>query len=367
MKILHIVSITIIIIGLILLISNFSSIVEIAKITPEPDTPTPTIQFGSGPGDESSLSLASVVSCTPDSGYDFCYENTYGSANAKIMSTTWQGEQRYVYVNGAKRWVYIDEVYVNVKYKGDKLYKSSSSSWINCGSNGCSATSISPGKVIIATAPASSIGPIQFAAWDKFTSTSGQYWYSYVNFGWLSSTPYYVIDCYDDSDCQDGYYCDKSGSWDTWTEKIDPCSTMPDPENICDGFDYWSQKCVNGEYVKDELIESNSINCGCYVQETPNICDGYELWSQKQTTQCVEGLIKDQLIEERSTQCGYICTDGETKSYPCTDGTEIITQRCIDNTWTEVEPEACPFNWTNLESILRGYVEDMINFMKWNN
>ena len=344
-----------------ILLIAFSVFVQI-YVTDKDETPIPSFTMGQGPGDDFIKPLA--VACTPDAGYDFCYTNTYGAATATIHSTNWMGEQRYGYVDGANRWFYIDEVYVNVKYSGDKLYKSSSTSWINCGSNGCSATSIPAGKVVIATAPASSIGPIQFAAWNKFTSTSGQYWYSYVNFGWLSSTPYYVIDCYDDSDCQEGYYCDKSGSWDTWTEKIDPCSTMPAPRNVCDGFDWWSQKCVMGEYVKDELIQSNSIRCGCkIIWSPPNMCVGYDLWSQKQEVQCVEGLIKDQLIEEKSTQCGYICTAGETKSYPCTDGTPIVTQLCVDNNWTEVEPEACPFNWANLETILTGWIEDIINLM----
>lgn len=94
----------------------------------------------------------------------------------------------------------------------------------------------------------------------------------------------------------------------------------------------------------------------CFEVETPDICIGYDLWSQK----CIDGDVsKDQILEEKSTGCGYICTTGETKSYPCTDGTPIITQRCIDNTWEEVKPEACPLNWTNLEMILRGYIEDI--------
>ena len=326
------------------------------------DTPTPSFSMSQGPSD--SLIKPLAVVCTPDAGYDFCYTNTYGAATATIHSTNWQGEQRYVYVDGAKRWVYIDEVYVNVKYRGDALYKSSSTSWMSCSSSGCSATSIPAGKVVIASAPATSIPPIQFAAWDKFTSTSGAWWHSYVQFGWLSSTPYYVIDCYDNNDCDSGNYCDKSGDWDTWSCKIDPCNTMPEPRNICDGFDLWSQKCVMGEYVKDELIQPNSIKCGCKITKSPpNTCVGYDLWSQKQEKICVDGVILDKIIESNSKECDYLCTEGETISFTCTDGTEINTQECVNNVWVDVQVESCPLNWINLESILYGYIEDIKQFI----
>ena len=323
----------------------------------EDETPPPSFTMGQGPGDD--LIKPLVVACTPDAGYDFCYTNTYGAATATIQSTFWKGKSGFGDIDGARRRYYIDEVYVNVKYRGDKLYRSSSTSWISCGSSGCSATAISPGKQVIVTAPSKVIPPIQFTAWDKFTSTSGAWWYSYAQFGWLSSTSAYVIGCYDNTDCDSGSYCDKSGSWDTWSCEIDPCPTMPDPSVLCDGFDLWSQKCVYGDIVRDQLLETNSIACGCIFQETPNICDGYDLWSQKQTVRCVEGLSKDQLIESNCVVCGYLCTTDEIKSYSCTDGTIIITERCIDNTWVEVEPETCPLNWENLEMILQGYIEDI--------
>ena len=326
------------------------------------ETPIPSFSIMQGPGIDFIKPLS--VTCIPDSGYDFCYENSYGPANAKVMSTGWKGDLRYGYVDGANRWFYIDEVYINVKHKGDKFYKSTSTSWMSCNSGGCSATSISDGKIVLASAPASSIPPIQLGAWDKFASTTGQWWWTSVYFGWLNSMDRYAIGCYDNNDCDSGTYCDKSGNWDTWSCKVDPCLSMPDPSVLCDGFDLWSQKCVYGDIVRDQLLETNSIACGCIFQETPNICVGYDLWSQKQTAQCVEGLSKDQLIETNSAMCGYVCTAGETKSYPCTDGTPIITQRCIDNTWTEVPATSCPLNWINLEMILRGYIEDIKLYME---
>lgn len=61
---------------------------------------------------------------------------------------------------------------------------------------------------------------------------------------------------------------DPAGPCIAGTELVPP---TPDPtcnpcmgitcNNICDGLDIWSQKCVNGTCVKDALIEAHSINC----------------------------------------------------------------------------------------------------------
>ena len=146
---------------------------------------------------------------------------------------------------------------------------------------------------------------------------------------------------------------------------IDLCDGVDTP-NICDGFTLYSQKCdsTTGLLSKHEVIESNSINCGCIIQDAPNTCDGYDLWSQKQTVQCVEGLIRDQLLEEKSTQCGYMCETGEEKIVYCTDETPIITETCYNNEWTKLEPEACPLNWTNLEMILTSYLNQITTIVK---
>ncbi|MCK5713870.1 MAG: hypothetical protein KAI25_14200, partial [Hyphomicrobiaceae bacterium] len=288
------------------------------------------ITYSSGYGgvdpDNNILQKLSTTSCIPSSGYDFCYTNTYGAATATIHSTNWIGEQRYGYVDGANRWFYIDEVYVNVKYKGDKLYKSSSTSWISCSSSGCSATSISPGKVVLASAPSKVINPIQFSAWDKFTSTSGQYWYSYVQFGWLSSTPTYVIDCYDDSDVPEGYYCDKSGSWDTWTAKKDMCIGVDTPF-VSNGYDLYCQSCdkATGYVSQSTLIEANSATCG------------------------------------------YVCQAEDTQLITCTDGSTVTKSICESNEWiinNEYPEQSCPINWNNIDMILTSYLNQITTIIK---
>lgn len=290
-----------------------------------------TTQFQSCGSSESTLDIfdtLAATTCTPDSGYDICYQYDNGPALAQIQSTNWQGKKGYGFIDGANRHYYIDEVYVNVKHKGDYFYTSSSSTWTSCGSSGCVGTKISDGKHILATAPASFISNIQFTAWDKFTSAStGQWWWASKSFGWISGPyQYYVIDCYDNSDVPAGYFCDKSGSWDTWTAEIDKCIGINTP-NICDGFDLYSQSC--------------NQNTG-YVSQS-------------------------NLIESNSATCGYVCQVGDTQSITCTDGSTAINTICENNQWiiNDKYPEqSCPLNWDNIDMILSSYIDQITTIIK---
>ena len=88
-------------------------------------------------------------------------------------------------------------------------------------------------------------------------------------------------------------------------------------DNICQGNDIWSQKCVSGNCVLDKLIQQNSITCGydpCDGVVCDNICQGNDLWSQICDPET--GVCKvDQLLESNSATCmvtDYIPTDEST-------------------------------------------------------
>lgn len=51
----------------------------------------------------------------------------------------------------------------------------------------------------------------------------------------------------------------------------DPCATVQCDPTVCIGYDLYSQKCVNGECVPDQLIEQNSEQCG-YTPPPPGGC-----------------------------------------------------------------------------------------------
>lgn len=89
---------------------------------------------------------------------------------------------------------------------------------------------------------------------------------------------------------------------------LGPCDGIS-CENICTGYDLWTQKCVDGTCVDDALVEQNSPTCG-YVPPDPcegvvcdPLCHDYNLWTQK----CIDGsCVDDIMLEENSTTCGYV-------------------------------------------------------------
>ena len=108
----------------------------------------------------------------------------------------------------------------------------------------------------------------------------------------------------------------------------DPCEGVV-CENVCIGTDLWSQKCVNGLCVADQLLESNSLSCGydpCEGIVCSNICVGDDLWSQK----CVNGLCApDQLLESNSLSCESDPCEGVICNNVCI-GTDLWSQKCVN-------------------------------------
>ena len=100
-------------------------------------------------------------------------------------------------------------------------------------------------------------------------------------------------------------------------------------ENICIGIDLWSRKCVEGECIPDQLLESNSVTCGydpCEGVVCDNICIGIDMWSQK----CVEGdCVPDQLLESNSVTCGYDPCEGVICDNICI-GIDMWSQKCVE-------------------------------------
>lgn len=334
--------------GILLLISVISMLV--INDMPYSVSNNPISKIDSFPENSQWLKSLSASTCSPDTGYTYCIKDSYryGSASAyvKIQTTNILGKKGYGLIEGKQSRYYVGEVYQNVKFSGDKFYaKRGQTTWGNpCMTGGCTGDKISSGKYVIATAPAKNPPFVYYIAYD-YSSSGGDWCWTAIYHGWVGTPPnynFYVINCYDNGDCSSNEYCDKSGNWDTWACKIDPCTTMPPAQDICDGFELWSQKCVIGEYQKDKLIETNFETCGCVLPvEMPNVCIGFELWSQKQEQVCIDKYVPDKLIESKSTQCGYVCTENETQTFTCDNGEEIIISVCINNDWviTDNNPE----------------------------
>jgi hypothetical protein len=191
-----------------------------------------------------------------------------------------------------------------------------------------------------------------------------------VSRGWVGNPPrynFYVIDCYDDTGLAEDEYCDKSGSWDTWTVKKDLYTDLPSSKTQCDGFDLYQYDRVRGTdtYQRGQLIEANAVMCGC-VQPRVNVtttCVGFDLYTEKQKTACVDEYVPDELIDEKSSECGYVCDWGEKKLFTCPDGSLVLDSICGNNTWkiANEHPERfCPVNIDNINLIARSYIEALI-------
>ena len=112
----------------------------------------------------------------------------------------------------------------------------------------------------------------------------------------------------------------------SWLRPIDLCEGMV-CDNVCIGDDLWSQKCVEGDCIPDQLLESNSVTCGydpCEGVVCDNICIGLDLWSQK----CEGGYcVPDQLLESNSVTCGYDPCEGVVCDNICI-GLDLWSQKC---------------------------------------
>ncbi|MGD2073263.1 MAG: hypothetical protein PVG65_07245, partial [Candidatus Thorarchaeota archaeon] len=118
--------------------------------------------------------------------------------------------------------------------------------------------------------------------------------------------------------------------------------------NQCYGDDLWAMKCVNGVCVKDYLLEENSTQCGydpCRNVNCSTVCRNYDLWIQE----CVDGrCVDDRLLEVNSVTCGYdpctniqcrdVCKGYDLWSQKCTDG------QCVDDQLLETNSETCGFD-----------------------
>jgi len=91
----------------------------------------------------------------------------------------------------------------------------------------------------------------------------------------------------------------------------DPCEGVECPPT-CFGCDYWAMKCVDGDCVRDYIIERDSKRCGCGEDpcegvDCPPECHDCDYWAMK----CVDGdCVRDYIIERDSKRCGSSCGQG---------------------------------------------------------
>lgn len=237
--------------------------------------------------------LSLVPECTPESGYTGCfqYENikTYDTARARAYVKI-QGNDNAV--KNPKGGYYVGEVSIPVKFEGDKFYVYENfGTWnnlwdnvANCDKDGCknSKRTISQQDEYVLASPGQEYhGCPAFVAFDFdcdgdcfYDEASSPWAWATISGGWgwagdNNCLNIKSVECYDDTDCQTSQYCDKSGTWQTWSCKTKECSTNAD----CSAYNSISEPyCSNGASYK---IISNATcsqtNYKCVKIENPTL------------------------------------------------------------------------------------------------
>jgi hypothetical protein len=174
------------------------------------------------------------VSCSPSSGYNKCFawEKTEESGGDAVARAYVEIQANDVPVGNKKGDYYVGDVYIPYKFTGDKFfYTKNVGSWDNlwnsvakCNEQGCSGQALQrEGKLYLAHKGEEFKDCIVFYAWDynRVDSEDGSWAWVWKagGWGWNQAGNCFNIKsvaCYDDNDCSEGKYCDKSGDWKTW-------------------------------------------------------------------------------------------------------------------------------------------------------
>ena len=222
--------------------------------------------------------------CTPDTGYNICIDGDSESGKAKasveIQST---GLQEY---NTYKDGYYVGNVYLPIKSKSDYLYLYDGKGISNyqelyneadCDYEGCYnyEKTITNNEILLATSKQSYSGCPLFVAYDydyeERTSSDTKWWWdTYIGLGYgyfdTRNTGNCLniksVECYDDSDCGNNFYCDKeNNNWNEWSCKGRQCNLE---DESCDIFNYLT--CSNFEW-QDNGIVRNKCNVECIADK----------------------------------------------------------------------------------------------------
>lgn len=192
------------------------------------------------------------------SGYDNCYENSYNQGSATATAKCFWNDINTI----GGIYVIKDNAKVKVGYSGDKLYYlSNGQNYPTCNENGCNSQQINSGDFVLGEKGEEINSCFSFYSWDYdfYSDSGGEDWawtithYSY----YTPCKSLKVIECYDDSNCDNNYFCDKSGEWTNWNCKYRECQ---EGESKCEGLDYYT--CQNNNWNNNGLV-LNKCNIEC--------------------------------------------------------------------------------------------------------
>jgi len=275
------------------------------------------------------ISPAMAKECTPDPGYDFCWNNPFEQAYSEVQITN-PKDTTGIYSN-----YMVGEAYIDVKYKGDKLYVYRSlPDWdsYSCDFDGCDGQEISSGRFSLGKIGTKNPQYVAFVAWDNADNMA----WSASGYGWVGGDGVFnfeVVECRDDSHCPSEEACD--------LDRV--CSPPECQENYwtCDG----QTKVYHQFYVEDHKCKEKiglSVPCsGSEVCDNGNCVsltcgDGYWACEDNTTKKYVGIFPENHMCVEKTINlqvCGYDegCQDGTCVKLDCDDGDECTKDYAMDN------------------------------------
>jgi hypothetical protein len=236
-----------------------------------------------------------VPECSPDSGYLYCYQyekiQNYDSAQARAYIKI-QGNDNAV--KNPKGGYYVGKVSIPVKFEGDKFYVYENfGTWNNlwdsiakCDKDGCknSKRTISQEDEYVLANPGEEYkGCPAFVAFDFdcdgdcFNDNAEEPWaWATISSGWgwpgdSNCLNIKSVECYDNTDCQASEFCNKLGSWQTWSCEVKECNANIDCANLNTKSEPY---CSDGNsYVVISNATCSQSNYKCITQDNPTLND----------------------------------------------------------------------------------------------
>jgi len=286
-----------------------------------------------------SLMLVSAGSTCSQSGYKWCYENsnTYGSSTAiaKIYLSDFQDES-----GNALTSSYVTKgLYINVggyfgkQGVGNLYFYNNINSWdsVSCGANGCNGQYLPEGRKKLASIGEKYIGCPAFVSWAIDSASNGDWSWVSASLGWLGSGncfDYMVVECNSNSDCNSGYLCDKSGTWQNWK-----CVQKECDSKSCDGTSYIA--CENFKKVNKGITKGE---CGVECLSNEDKCDESTL-----TYYACENF-KWVSQGEQIGKCGVNCKSGVKEYLNCSEGyisDQFVSRTCTNGKWVDSAIQTC--------------------------
>lgn len=273
----------------------------------------------------------SLISCQASGIYNFCTssDNIFSDVTAFVEIQSIKKLDDY---NTYKGSYYVGNVYLPYKVSADKVYLYDSknlNSWdslwnvADCDKLGCynyEEKIINEDKILIGK-KGDELNKCPVIVGFDFEKKNTAWSWNIHGFGYINNCiSGKVVECYDNLDCIDGFYCDNSQDWQNWECKQKKCETG---DVNCKGSDF--EYCGNYEWINEgKVISKCGVECE-FNSDCSNLnlisddfyCEGNKLFTTQNTGECNVINKCDVKIDKKLVQnCQFGCNNGICKDEP---------------------------------------------------